>query len=202
MTEQEQEGFLLFRRAISGRDMQAWGEIHQRYRPLLIAWAYRSGVHLHTCETCEDIADQAFARAWAALGPERFHEFSTLAQLLGYLRTCVSSTAIDCMRSEQSLQRIRTANTYYNAPSSPENIVLDDLSRSELWQRILSFVSQETERIILIESFIYSLPPRIIQERYPQLFNCVNEIYTIKRNLFAKLQRHRRELFPEDLVLA
>jgi DNA-directed RNA polymerase specialized sigma24 family protein len=202
MTEQEQEGFSLFRRAISGRDMQAWSEIHQRYRPLLIAWAYRSGVHLHTYETCEDIADQAFARAWAALSPDRFSEFATLAQLLGYLRTCVSSTAIDCMRSEQSLQRIRNANNQYNTPSSPEHIVIEDLSRNELWQRVLAFANQETERIILVESFVYSLPPRTIQERYPQLFACVNDIYTIKRNLFAKLQRHRRELFADDLVLA
>ncbi len=52
-------------------------------------------------ESCEDLADRALARAWAALSPKRFAAFPSLPALLAYLRTCVTTTAIDAARDEQ-----------------------------------------------------------------------------------------------------
>ncbi len=132
MTDHEQEGYELFRRAILERDAQAWAEIHQRYRPLLMAWAYRSSARLQAGEGCDDIADQALARAWVALTPERFGEFSSLARLLSYLRSCVASTAIDCARAEVSSQRA-TSVAQAHPTATPEQIVVADIDRAELW---------------------------------------------------------------------
>jgi hypothetical protein len=85
------DGYELFRRAIEERDEQAWAESARRYRGLLIFWARGCIARTTISECCDDIADYTFTRAWAALSPERFAGFSTLAALLGYLRACVST---------------------------------------------------------------------------------------------------------------
>ncbi len=190
MTDHEQDEFELFRRAIMGRDEQAWAEIHARYRPLLIAWAYRSSARLWAGEWCDDIADQALVRAWAALTPESFAEFSTLARLLSYLRSCVASTVIDCARAQAANQRAQSA-VRMDTAATPEQIVLAGIDRAELWRLALGLTSNRAERVVLVESFALNLPPRSIQSRHPQLFANVADVYSAKRNLFARLHRNR-----------
>src|SRR6266508_2522392 len=101
MIEQDEEAYELFRRAIVNRDENAWSAINAHYRPLLVSWATRCSAHASSGERADDIADQALARAWAALTPEGFAKFPSLARLLSYLRTCVVTTAIDSARSPQ-----------------------------------------------------------------------------------------------------
>jgi len=78
----QQDSYELFRRAIVERDEQAWIDSAARYRPLLAAWASRCSASAALTESYDDLADQAFARAWSALSPERFANFPTLAALL------------------------------------------------------------------------------------------------------------------------
>src|SRR5690242_18028714 len=65
----------LFRRAIEQRDADAWADIARHYRGLLAAWATQSSARGLTAEQPDDIADQALARAWAALSSARFSAF-------------------------------------------------------------------------------------------------------------------------------
>src|SRR5690349_19374908 len=65
----EFDGYDLFRRAIVEQEADAWAECVTRYRPLLTAWATSSSASAGLEERCDDIADQAFARAWSALTP-------------------------------------------------------------------------------------------------------------------------------------
>ena len=190
MAEDEQEGYELFRRAIEERDADAWSAIYTRYRPLLIAWVCRSDAYAHSSEPADDIADQAFTRAWAALTPERFAEFPSLARLLGYLRTCVATTVIDDVRAQTTRARI-ARELYANAVATPEQIILADLDRDTLWGTVMGLATTRAEHVALVESFEYGFPPRTIHERHPQLFPAVTDVYTVKRNLFARLQRNR-----------
>jgi DNA-directed RNA polymerase specialized sigma24 family protein len=187
MIEQDFESYELFRRAIVQRDSDAWMEVYARYRSLLISWAYRTSASDQIGETCDDIADQAWARAWAALTPERFADFPTLPRLLGYLRTCVTTTLIDMIRSQATAER-----ALHSMPSDmqegPEHGVLADLDRTALWCIALGLLRTRAERVVLIESFAYCLPPRAIQARHPELFPDVAAIYSTKRNLLERLQ--------------
>jgi len=198
MIEQEIESYELFRRAIVRRDSDAWSEVYTRYRSLLISWAYRSCASEQIGETYDDIADQAWARAWAALTPERFADFPTLARLLGYLRTCVTTTIIDLIRSHAAIERM-----VQSAPSEiedgPEHGVLAKLDRTALWCMALRLLKTRAERVILIESFAYCLPPRAIQARHPELFPDVTAVYSIKRNLLERLHgsRELKRLYEE-----
>jgi hypothetical protein len=190
MIDQEEEGYELFRRAIVEHDADAWAAIHARYRPLLAAWASRSDICTQSGEWVNDIADQALARAWVALTPERFAAFPSLAWLLSYLRTCVKATVIDSARALTSAERA-LGQLPAGIAETPEQIVLAGIDRDVLWRTMLELATTPAERIILVESFAYGLPPRAIQARHPRLFADVAAVYRAKRNLFARLQRSR-----------
>ena len=198
MDEQERERYELFRRAILLRDEQAWATIHMCYRPLLVAWARRCCTsRVRIVESVDDIADRALARAWVALTPASFATFSTLGKLLAYLRTCVTTTAIDWARAEMSAERA-LASVSANTIATPEQIVMAGFDRAAFWQTVIGLAASEAERIVLVESFAYGMPPRDILARHPRLFCDIAAVYAVKRNLFARLQRNRDLLRIND----
>jgi DNA-directed RNA polymerase specialized sigma24 family protein len=189
MLAYQNEDYELFRRAIMERDADAWTAIHRRYRALLIAWASRYGSAARLGELPEDIADQAFARAWMALTPQHFATFAGLAQLLAYLRTCVATTVIDGARSQLASER-RRQQIHERAVATPEQIVVASMAHVELWRMLKAMAQTPAEEVILVESIAYALPPREILARHPQLFCGIADVYSAKRNLFARLQRN------------
>ena len=182
------DGYELFRRAIVEHDEHAWAEGTARYRAMLISWAGRCSATSATYERCDDLADLAFARAWSALSAERFAQFPNLAALLAYFRSCVTSAVIDCARSEANFERVVQALGAGDF-TTPEQVVVDRSERDELWQAASAVAQSEQERVVLIETFAYDLPPRAILARHPELFADATEVYTTKRNLLDRLKR-------------
>jgi len=198
-SQQDQaDSYELFRRAIVERDEQAWIESATRYRPLLAAWASRCSASAALTESFDDLADQAFARAWSALSPERFASFPTLAALLAYMRACVTTTVIDHARSEFSRDRIEMS-IQGDEVATPEQLIIDQFQRQEVWRLVETAVASEQERVVLRETFLYDLPPRAILRRHPDLFANAHAIYTTKRYLFDRLQRcsELRQVYQE-----
>jgi DNA-directed RNA polymerase specialized sigma24 family protein len=190
----------VFRRAIVDQNGDAWMAIYQRYRSLLVSWARHCSTTPQIGEYYDDIADQAFARAWAALSLQHFTRFPSLAKLLAYLRTCVAAVVIDYARARAARERM-FLKLEVEALATPEELVLGDIERADLWQLVQRLVETEQERTILFENFVLDLPPRIIMARHPELFTHISTVYFAKRNLLARLQRNhelqhlRQELF-------
>jgi DNA-directed RNA polymerase specialized sigma24 family protein len=181
----------LFRRAIEQRDADAWADICRHYRGLLAAWAVQSSARSLIGEQPEDIADQAFARAWAALSSAHFSTFPHIASLLAYLRTCVRATVIDHAREQASQMRAVQSMSSTGITAAPEQEVLQELDRTEIWRLIMQMISNPLEQVIVRESLIYALPPRAIQARHPDMFADVMHVYRVKRNLINRFQRNR-----------
>lgn len=186
----DREGYELFRRAIVERSDEAWSQIYTHYRPLLVAWSRQYHSHAPSAEPAEDLADRALARAWAALSPERFAQFTTLSALLAYLRTCVSATVIDQTRVESTRDRAYQ-KLERGSVATPEQIVVDSIGRAAFWRVVARLVASEAERIVLVESFVLALAPRQILLRHPEHFGDVDAIYSAKRNLLSRLTRCR-----------
>ena len=200
MSQYETDSYELFRRAILHRDEEAWALIYERYRSLLIAWAARSTVCAYQYTACADIADQALARAWAALTPERFDAFPSLAKLLSYLHACVEATAIDSARAQISRERL-AQRLAASAPASPEQTVLAAQDRVAFWRAVSALAATPAERVVLIESFAYGLPPREICARHPQTFGTARKVCNVKHRLLARLQRSPEvQRLSEELV--
>jgi hypothetical protein len=200
MTEQELESHELFRRAIVERDSDAWGAIHQRFGALFASWAWRGAERTFTADECSNIADQALSRAWAALTPERFADFHTLARLLSYLRACVTTTMIDAIRTQTANER-SINELQIDTAATPERVVLAEMDSSALWRTAFALATSEAERVALLESFVYGLPPRAILERHRRLFPDIAAVYSAKRNLLQRLERNSdlQQLY-EDFV--
>jgi DNA-directed RNA polymerase specialized sigma24 family protein len=183
----EIDGYDLFRLAIVDQNADAWAECVARYRPLLIAWANTSS-SAALGERCDDIADEAFARAWSALTPGRFVGFPGLPPLLAYLRSCVAAVVVDGLRAQQARQR-RMQRMEISPVLTPEQVVLDQAEHTELWRIAQSTARTLQEQAILFDHFVLDLPPREIRQRHPELFENVDAVYKIKRNLVGRLQR-------------
>ena len=72
---------------------------------------------------------------------------------------------------------------------TPEQVLMDQFQRQEVWRIAESSAISEQERVVLRETFLYDLPPRAILRRHPDLFSDAHSIYTTKRNFFERLQR-------------
>jgi DNA-directed RNA polymerase specialized sigma24 family protein len=184
-----QDGYELFRRAIVERDEDAWAAIAVRYQRLLIAWAGQCSARVRIAEEGDDIADQAFARAWRALSAAQFAAFPNLAALLAYLRTCVAAVVIDLNRSQTIYERAKQSVVFEDV-ATPEEIILEQWLNEQLWRCVEAVVATPQERTVLTESFVYDLPPRAIYARHSALFADVSEVYNVKRNLLGRLQRN------------
>jgi hypothetical protein len=198
----EREGYELFRRAIVERDADAWAENAARYRRLLLSWARDCSARMVISESYEDIADHALARAWMAFSPARFANFPNLGTLLSYLRACVTAAVVDCARAEAARERM-IGKLEVGDADSPEEVVLQNLERAELWDLVGALITSELERVVVVESYVFDLPPRAILVRHPGLFADIDAVYSTKRNLLARLKGNRtlRELF-EEICLA
>ena len=190
-TAADLEGYQLFRQAIVEGDADAWATIADRYRRQMVAWANHCCARMPIHEPPTDIADQALARAWAALAAARFESFPSLAAFLAYLRTCVMATAIDHAREQNARARNEQLAQIEAAAVSPEQTVLEELQQAELWRLILSMAKSEQEQLLVRESLLYALPPRAIYARHPDQFANVAVVYRMKRNLFKRLQHNQ-----------
>jgi DNA-directed RNA polymerase specialized sigma24 family protein len=182
------ERYEVFCLAITDRDPDALADVVAWYRPLLVAWARQRLARTPVEESCEDIADEAFARAWSALAATDLASFPSLAAVLGYLRACVASVVVDRARSHSSSPYPLTPTIVSSQPS-PEQAVLAELNRAEIWSLVKRHIMTEHERIVVYESMVLCLPPRTILRRHPGVFDGVGAIYRIKRNLIERLRR-------------
>jgi DNA-directed RNA polymerase specialized sigma24 family protein len=155
---------------------------------MLVLWARQSNTSLQLSEEYGDVADIALTRAWIALTPDHFGRFAGLPALLGYLRTCVSATLIDIRRSQTSRERA-LKRLEVGGVATPEELVIDQLEREELWQQINQIELSRAERVVLIEYYLYDLPPRAIRARHRDLFSTILAVYAAQRSLKARLQR-------------
>src|SRR6266487_5956394 len=128
-------GYTLFRQAIVDGDAEAWAALCTHYRPLLVHWVNQCPASTWIDESSLDLADQAFARMWAALTPACFGKFANLAALLAYLRTCVTAVVIDCARAQTARTRMQQ-KLDANAVATPEQIVVQETECIELWQLV------------------------------------------------------------------
>jgi DNA-directed RNA polymerase specialized sigma24 family protein len=185
-----QDDYELFRQAIVEQDADAWAAIAERYRRLFMRWISRCPSTDASGECYDHLADEALARAWRALSPERFDNFPSLAALLAYLRTCVVATIIDAARHRAAYDRLSQCVEPYGNLVMEEH-VLARIERAELWRIAMCVAVSEAERVVLYERFVLDLPPRLILVSHPTLSPCIKAVYSTLRNLCDRLGRDK-----------
>ncbi|MHB8644502.1 MAG: sigma-70 RNA polymerase sigma factor region 4 domain-containing protein [Thermomicrobiales bacterium] len=184
----------IVRRAICDRDQQAWTAVFAQYHGMVLAWVRRHPVSRSTHEDDAFWVNRTFDRFWAAIGPERFDAFPNMAALLRYLKLCAHSVLLDEMRARDAAGREPLTDQVAESIETPDvaEAALGQLAGSDLWEVIVAEMQDEAERRVAYCCFVLDLKPREVQERHPQLYATVDDVYRIKRNLLERLRRSAR----------
>lgn len=186
--------FELFRRAISERDQFAWDMICSQYKPLIADWWVKPSRGFRASgEDLDEIVNRTYEKFWSALTPEKFTKFSDLKPLLNYLKLCVESVIIDHNR------KIEPPSQYPEDDESviwgkdpgpvPEEQIMDAENSRTFWEWIDARLQDEKERVVVYGSFDLDLKPQEIYRKFQDMFPHVDEVYTIKQNVLARLRR-------------
>jgi len=119
--------------------------------------------------------------------------------LLHYLQLCTTSVVIDSVRTQSWSEMVpeETLNPAQTPQHSPDEEAVNRVHREEFWRIIDAQLHDEIERVVVYSSFVLGLTPRAIFARWNNLFNSVNDVYNVKRNVLGRLGRNSqlRQMF-------
>jgi hypothetical protein len=180
----------LFRRAICERDELAWEAVYSQYGGLVCAWLCRHPAWPTIGDDPEGWMNCVFARFWAAVAPERFASFPSLAALLRYLKLCAHSVLLDELRARHVRQlSSHSGNGVATGVVDAERLAIERAAIEALWATINWEVKDEDERLVAYLGIALEMKPREIHTRHPEQFATVGQVYTVKRNLLDRLRR-------------
>lgn len=183
--------FELFRRAIQDGDDAAWEYIYLCYSREVASWVIKKGFE-STGESVEYFVNGAFAKFSTAMTKERFQGFSELEPLLGYFKTCVFSLIVDHLRLAGPIiiDGKNDPPDEVSKAASPEEQVMEQLGKQELWEKVNQQLKNEKERVVIQGLFVFGLKPRELYKQVPTFFADVGEIYEILQNVIARFRRN------------
>lgn len=191
--------FELFRRAIEGRESQAWAAVESQYQGMV--WGWLGGVPE---SSREHLVRESFSRFWRILSrciPLQAR-FEHTGALLKYLRQCVISVMLDHRRQEVRLERVRRRCEQVELIEPPSSSALDALCQEQRLQRVRHWldgnVKDPVELRILELSYELDLQPVEIVARYPTEFADVQEVRRIKERILRRVKRALAEAPGED----
>ncbi|HSF79849.1 MAG TPA: hypothetical protein VLA49_01365 [Anaerolineales bacterium] len=186
--------FELFRRAIVERDEGAWQIIYRQYRPLVIGWVNHHSLTSTLEEEIQFFVNRAFERMWHGLTAAKFSNFPDLKSVLRYFQVCVHAVLVDFARVGERAKLFEdeagiTGPQAEGHQRPLEEGVLNKALAENLWSLLVARCKNDQERRVLSGIFVNGLKPRELYDQYPRLFRSVQEVYRVKENLLARLQR-------------
>lgn len=181
----------LFRRAMVERDEAAWGHIFEQYAPLVEHWVRRTGAFAVSGESSDFFVSAAFTRFWQAIPASRFSAFPSLASLLNYLRRCATCVVIDSARARSYADLLPEECVNWNTQrlGYADEEATERVSREEFWELVDGLLTSPAERLVIRCSFLLGMKPGDIYARYSDIFQGVEEIYTLKRAVLLRLRK-------------
>lgn len=181
----------LFRRALVERNEQAWEHIFTSYGSLVESWVRRSGAFASSGESSEYFVGAAFTRFWRAVA-SRFEQFPTLASLLHYLQLCAGSVVIDSVRTQSWAEMLpeEAIPLGHASQVSPDEEAMQRMNCEEFWSYINAQLNNEAERVVVYRSFVLGMKPGDIYSSHQELFQNINDVYNVKRNVLGRLSRN------------
>ncbi len=174
--------------AARGGDREAYGQLVERYRSVVIASVYAA---VRRREVSEDLAQECFIKAYAALG-----ELREPARFAGWLRTIAAHTAADWLRarrSEVNLDKLTEAGAEPCAPLVRPGEGLEDAEEEDVILRALAELREDYREIVVLkhlEGYSY----RKIAEMLGMSVTAVGEKLSRVRTLLKKRLKNRLNL--------
>lgn len=176
--------FELFRRALADGSLEALVHIYQGYEPQVCAWAYRHRGFAQARESADFFAHAALSAFYFALRGPKFRQFSTLPQVLSYLKLCVHTAIVQHLRDyiDAATIPLQSASDVVDLPHLDAGV-----EAAELWTYICHLLPDERDRLLARCAFVQDFKPRQIVQAYPSY-------WTHEREVSVALYRIRRLL--------
>ena len=178
----------MFRRAILEQDNNIWTLLVERFDEYMLGLFRRhvrreAASHL---DSPENYVAKAFERFWLAAVHNQQLQFTTVAAVLCYLRSCLNGAILDTLRTYS-----RSKVMALPEPGCPDEPAVEDHEEEGqgLWETIQDMLPNERERRVAYLLFHCNLKPREIVRLCPQEFSKVQEIYRLRRNIIERLLR-------------
>jgi DNA-directed RNA polymerase specialized sigma24 family protein len=189
--------FELFRRALVGRNDEAWAALVALYNAQVTYWCARARV---SDDDVEELASAAWAKFWRSFSAEKLQEANQTSAVLRYLKLCANSVAIDAARRRSAMVTLGDEA----APSqacSPIDDLLDQIGHQLLWRAIDGHLNGAGERVFMRLAFVQGMKPAEVQAARPDLFPTVQEVYRTRHCVLNRLRRSAalRRWQQEDL---
>lgn len=194
---QEDKCFELFVRAFDEKNEEAKTAVYHQYRKLVFDWVHKAlASYPLTEQDVEDIASQAMVKFFRHLSRVSVADrYDHVAQILGYCKKCVKTSAIDFTRKAMRAKRNqdewidKVLERRVTFPSPEKGV-----QQQQLRQQISVFVNKhldETEALYIKLKFEHGLTPRQMVERYPEIFQNSRKVYKI----WDRVKKRLRPLF-------
>ncbi len=183
----------IFHRAIVNRNDLAWEALVSQYTPQLRRWFYAHPSHHNSDEDAEYFINGVFLRFYKAIGPQRFLQFDSLAQVLQYLRLTLHNQITDDLRKQRAPQ-VNLDDVYNVAATSSADSSLD---KREFWSLLEAHTNNPQELALVDLMLAKQMKPAEIVAARPDLFETVTQVYRNKENMMGRWRRNQklRDLF-------
>jgi RNA polymerase sigma-70 factor, ECF subfamily len=174
--------------AARGGDREAYGQLVERYRSVVMASIYAS---VRRREVAEDLAQECFIKAYSALG-----ELREPARFAGWLRTIAAHTAADWLRARRSEVNLDKLTEVGAEPCAPQVQPGEGLEEAEEEDAILGALAQlrEDYREIVVLKHLEGYSYRQIAEMLGMSVTAVGEKLSRVRTLLKKKLQGRIQL--------
>ncbi len=176
--------FELLRRALAEGNAEAFTRVYLAYERQVLGWVYSHNRFAQTGESAEYFARIALSSFYFALRGDKFRRFSSLPQVLVYLKLCVHTAIAQYLRDQQP-HTTGSLNDTDEPGHTPD--LAERANASELWGQICRLLVVARDRQLARCVFLQGLRPRDIVEAYPEHWSSEREVtvalYRIRRIL-------------------
>jgi hypothetical protein len=184
----DEYGLELLRHAIVHEDEEAWTGVQHCFSGLVRGWLCRHPKRDDAChlESEENYVAQTFERFWQATALTRHVDFTTLAAALQYLHASLNGVILDTLRAYARAEEVALPEV----GKAGEIQLVETTDRSEVWETLLTMLSNERELRLAYLLFNCKLKPGEIIRFCPQEWSDVREIYRLRHNIMDRLLQY------------
>lgn len=177
--------FELFRRAIEGRDEEAWEALLGLYHPQVVYWCSRART---TADEIDELVSATWAKFWRSFTPEKLADAPQTSAVLRYLKLCAGSVAIDAGRRRAATVAMGEESLVGEA-ISPIDDLLDRITHELLWRVIDEHLHSPAERVFMRLAFLQGMKPGEVHLARQDVFPTVHEVYRTRHAVLNRLRR-------------
>jgi len=191
-----------FRRAVVEGDEFCWRRLQDLYRSQIISWCRAAG---EIRIPADDQVAFVWEKFWQNYRPAKLAQATTLSQVLSYLKLCSVSAVFDAKRELSSLRSLDSVVDLADGQGAalgelvadrspgPEEVTVSKLDRASLVALINAELNDDKERLFFIDKFELGLTSREIYRLHGEVFDGVDDVYRVTRNVLERLRRRLKD---------